>query len=447
MSSCHHVIVACHHVIISSLFFNYIFNFLVSQSPDTPYVPFVPIDFSNIVPPSLYPSLPPFPFVSPFLSIPYIPTSSPDSFSSPLIMSDQSDEDLIESQISKKGTNISAEARKIAVEISDDDSDDNAQNGSMPPPHSTAAPPCSPTPPPDHLDEPSHASPPRRPSRPLDSYQRSVATTRSVTNPVDIMHFPPSISFTPTLSQRLNNIPPEPLPILYRVRPEVLGNAKSADLLVQKLRENPHPIALGDILESNANLITWSDGSKTLAIGDQQCEVIEDNVASKHLLFRRGDKIQTCEAHVNKVVRVQPSSTNDARAKQTMNTAIERAANRRGGGGRTMLRCMDDSAEKQETQARVENHRRERERARLEARQRQAKERYAKPNRGLSAEVLESNDEDSGDDRGRRASEQADRLMRVKRPQASSRNAEISVKRRKVGARRVVGSDDESESE
>lgn len=280
---------------------------------------------------------------------------------------------------------------------------------------------------------------------PEKCYERVAGTHGALSHNADMMYFPPNISCSMAITDKLDKLPKEQNPILYRLKPQVRGSKSVISTALDVIRKNPDPVSWADYFESNANLITWSDGSKTIAIGSQQFLLIEDALASKHFLFRRGDKIQTCESAINKVVRVQPSSTGDADVKLAMANAMKKAAGVRR-TNRTMMRCMNDDGEQEEEKAKQESQRRERERARLEAKRRRARERHVRPNRRLTVEALESNDEDSGEDHVRRLEERvgASRLMRAKREAAPSRPA-ISVKRRKVGRRKLVGSDDDDD--
>ncbi|CDF37866.1 unnamed protein product [Chondrus crispus] len=260
-----------------------------------------------------------------------------------------------------------------------------------------------------------------------------------------MLHFPPNITLIPAVTTKLNSLPQEQNPILYRLPSGVQGDRSAHATVLQLVKENKNdPLALSQVLESNARVITWSDGSKTLSIGAQQFLMIADTVASRHFILRKGTDVHTCESRVKNVMRVQPSSTSDATAKVAMARAAMRAASKRP-EGRTMLRCMDDTGEQQEAQAKVENNRRQRERAKIEAKRRQARERHMRPRRPLTVASLErESDDDSGEDQARRMAERldAERLMRAKRA-PPPRTMDVSAKRRKAGGRRVLGSDDD----
>lgn len=265
---------------------------------------------------------------------------------------------------------------------------------------------------------------------------------------MDLLHFPPNISLRPAITTNLKQVPQEQDPILFRLKPGTKKTKTAVDTLVDHLREHTDdPLSLPSLLESNANLITWSDGSRTLAIGQTQFLLIDDTPASKHLTFRaQSERLYTCDAGVRKVVRVQPSSTSDARTKLAMATARMRATSKQR-EGRTMLRCMDDRGEQQEMKAKMENMRKERERARLEAKRRQARERHVRPARALTVDQLES-DYESEEDHVKKMEERmdAERLIKAKRA-AAPRMREMPVKRRKAGGRRVVAADDDESDE
>lgn len=367
-------------------------------------------------------------------------------------MSDISDEDDFAPRPRPRTGEGSTAARKIAA-LSDDESDDDVRRFSSSnlrshggSPSRSPSPVASPDP--YRRREPSPVR--SLPSRPTDCYQRTVSSKITAPKKVDVLHLPPNVTFSPALTTTLDDVPVEQNPILYRLRPSVTVSPDETpvDALLRELKRTDYnPLAYNEFLESNANFVEWSDGSKTLSIGTQQFLLIDDGHASQHFLFQRGDKIQTFDAHVGKVTRVQPSSTGDAHAKLVMSKAMERSRNRRG-VSKTILRTMDAGAENKERQARIESQKRERERAKMEAKKRQARERYSRPTRPLSVNALESDDEDSGEDGMRRMEERVDatRLMRAKRPAPQpSRMAEISVKRRKAGGRRVLGEEDDDD--
>lgn len=381
-------------------------------------------------------------------------------------MSDRSDDDLVERRVRKASDEAAAAARRI-TSLSDDESDDGqprlpvARRYSPPSDDATGSPHDS-THPRDReedgaKDDDNPAESPSEEDRdvsppPVDSYDREADAQAEVPQTADILHFPPDISFSMAATTSFDDVPPEQNPILYRLKSDIANpDSKTAvKKLARAIKSNPDPFSMSELVESNANIITWSDGSQTLAIGEQQFLLIKDKLASNHYLFRRGNKIQTLDSEVASVMRAQPASTEAAGAKLAMVTAAMKASAHRP-KVRTMLRCMNDGGEQEEERAKLESARRERERARIQAKRRQARERHIRPvsNRGLTVDVLESNDEDSGDDNMRRLEERVgeSRLMRAKRAPPPVRQG-ISVKRRKVGAgRRVVASDDDDDGD
>lgn len=379
-------------------------------------------------------------------------------------MSDQSDDDIPETFSTGPRRTSSAAARSISA-LSDDESDDGVppvRSSTLQPESPLRDSPQSPARSPESPAESPKAEPAlelevkrRRDTsaRPLDCYQRTVTANKSEPTDVDVMYFPPSVPFPSAITTTIEgDVPPEQCPILYRLRQDaVVEDEKTADTLIRRLRECDYdPLRYSEFLESNARLITWSDGSRSLSIGMHTFLLLDDNLGSQHFVFRRGEKVQTFEAPVSSVARVQPSSTTDGRAKLVMAKAVERAASMRT-TSRTMLRAMEDDSEKQERQARIDSQRRERERLRQEARKRQMKERQSRSNRQLSVEFVESNDEDSGDEGARRIAERHDasRLMRAKHsmPSHSGGAGDINVKRRKLSGRRVLQNDEETEDD
>lgn len=367
-------------------------------------------------------------------------------------MSEESSDGSLEIRRAPRTGAAAAAVERIST-MSDDESDDDANRKHSQPISNTAPSTPSDT---DLLQRTSHDDIdaeiplPEREATPVDSHVRSAGMQGARAESLDMFHFPPTISFPTALTTSIASIPVEQNPILYRVKPGMQANNKSAvEILMDAYKKDSDIMNLKRYLQSNANLITWSDGSKTIAIGSQQFLLIEDAMASKHYVFRKGDKVQTYEAKVKSVARVQPSSTRDARTKFALaNAAANKAVSKRP-PSRTMLRCMDDDAEQQEAQAKIESHRKERERARLEAKRRQARERHARPSRPLTVETLESDedDEDAVRQNAERA-EASERLMKAKRPPSTSRSSAFPVKRRKAGGRRVVDiNDDDSESD
>lgn len=369
-------------------------------------------------------------------------------------MSDMSDDDDFSSRARARTSEGSSAARKIAA-LSDDESDDDVRRlsssnvrtrGESPSGSGSGSAGGS-------ADEYERGESPSRrvaASRPTDCYNRTVRSKIAAPKRVDVVHLPPNVTFPPALTTTLEDVPVEQNPILYRLRPSVrISPGESpVDVLLRELKRVDYdPLSYGEFLESNANFVTWSDGSRTLSIGNQQFLLVDDGHACQQFVFQRGDKIQTFDSYVGKVTRVQPSSTGDAHAKLVMSKAMERSRNKRG-VSKTILRTMDAGAENKERQARIESQKRERERAKMEAKKRQVRERYSRPSRPLSVNALESGDEDSGEDVVRRMEERVDasRLMRAKRPvPQESRMADISVKRRKAGGRRVLGDDDDDD--
>lgn len=329
-------------------------------------------------------------------------------------------------------------------------SDDEFESDQAQPPMRVLTPPRTPSPNPRDSREnsPFQELPVQRepsPPREVPSFYRTVGTDGARYEPINVLHFPPNITLIPAVTTNLDRLPQEQNPILYRLRSDSRSDRAAHATVLEFANERKNdPLALTQMMESNARVITWSDGSKTLSIGDQQFLMIADTIASRHFVLRKGTDVHTCDARVKNVMRVQPSTTSDATAKVAMARAAMRAASRRP-EGRTMLRCMDDSGEQQEAQAKVENNRRQRERARLEAKRRQVRERQMRPRRPLTVDSLErESDDDSGEDQSRRMAERldAERLMRAKRA-PPPRTMDVSVKRRKAGGRRVLGSDDE----
>lgn len=306
----------------------------------------------------------------------------------------------------------------------------------------------------------------RERSRPLDSYRRDVLINADNPSEADVVFLPSSVPFPSGIFTKIDGeIAQSHNPILYRLLPSAFpkGTSKedmedketAARVLTDHLKRcNYDPLRYHEFLESNAKLVIWDDGSKSLCIGKNAFEFAEDNIASKHVVFRRGDKVQNLHASVNSVARVQHSTSALAgQAQLVMARAAERAAKNRS-AARTMLRAND--AEKSEKQARLDRERRERERERVkaEARRRNLRDKQTRPNRPLTVGGLESDlhaDDDYDRDRYRSSRRDdysssryddrhdASRLMR-------GRTGELSVKRRKISGSRHIA-DDEEDSE
>lgn len=265
----------------------------------------------------------------------------------------------------------------------------------------------------------------------------------------DVVHFPPNIMVKNSVTTALHDTPAAQFPIMYRLKPGVRkGKATAAETLMELVEKHGgDPLKMADYLQSNANLIKWSDGSQTLSIGSTQFLMIEDTITSNFEVHHIADD-KTCyyASKVNKVARVQPSSTgNPKRRMAGASSAIKEAS--RISQGRVMLRCMDDRVEQAEAVAKEESLRKERERIKLEAKRRQVRERNVRATRPLTVDHLES-DYESDEDHVRKMEERfdAERLMRAKRA-APTHHREVPVKRRKAGGRRVVGGDDDDSDE
>lgn len=364
-------------------------------------------------------------------------------------MSDQSDDDLTPRV--RPTSDAALAAAKSIADISDDESEEERNP--------------RPERPPTPMDEEPHLDEPREdvkkeikmsPSLPesdeettpriMQSYEREAVSYEEQPRSLDIIFLPSSFSFPMAITTKVGEWPESQSPILYRLKPETHIEKSEVETLMAHIKNNPQIVALSDILESNANLITWSDGSKTLAIGKEQFRMIDDPMASKQFLFRRADDMQSFQGQINSVARVQPSAGGKT---GKLAAVIERALKAKP-AARTMLRCLEHGGEKEEEKAKQQSQRLLKDRNRLQAKRakERARTRQHRPNPRLSARALESNDDDSGDEHVRQMEEHydANRLLRAKRAAPPGR-AGVSVKRQKAGGRRVLSYDDDDDDD
>jgi hypothetical protein len=254
----------------------------------------------------------------------------------------------------------------------------------------------------------------------------------------------------------------DPLPqdaltsVMYRLRKGV--TRERVDLAVA---DHGPLAAMPLVAESNARLVTWSDGSRTLMVGDEHFSVTEDKQTPPSLyVFRKGTDVQAYHGQVAKYVRVQPSMVSKKRnaALLSLMPMSGPAAKTK---GRTMLRKLDGGAEHEEKAAAKEAARRSREQSRMAGKRRRISERAVRPEARLTRNALEDDDDDDDDDdeedvhaardRDRRRweeeralrkrDEEREAKLRESKRAAAAEERFNAVRRRKLGSRRVIDSD------
>jgi hypothetical protein len=203
-----------------------------------------------------------------------------------------------------------------------------------------------------------------------------------------------------------------------------------------------------EIAESNARLVTWSDGSRTLMIGDEHYAVTRDRIAPTSLyVFRKFKELHAYYGKVGEVHSVQPSTVNRKRGLLGLNASLANSAKK----VRKMERIFDGGAEKEEKAALASYHSRQREEARLQSKRRRLAEKQVRPERRMTRADLDSEDdedEDFGNEREerRKETEREDRLREMQRGRAASERIS-APQRRKIAGRRVLGMDDEDDED
>lgn len=283
-----------------------------------------------------------------------------------------------------------------------------------------------------------------------DAAYRRASKSGAHKNPVDLFHFPSNISLRPKVSTTLEDVPEELNPILYRLKPGTRGDRSTREVMFDVMKKcRSDPSSLLKYLESNAHVITWSDGSKTLSVGSEEFSMIMDYEASSHFVFRKGDDIQTCETAVRSTYRVQPFSTSAARERVASASAAALAASSGDTGkqgGRTLMQ-MDPETERLAAVDRKKESRRVQQKNRLEEKRRreQAKSRRhtmstARSNQKICMKASEL-DNKTDDEHTRRIVEKNRKSKRLVREVSPDK---VYRKRRKAGRRRVLRVEDEN---
>lgn len=272
------------------------------------------------------------------------------------------------------------------------------------------------------------------------AYRRTIVELPTRKEPVSLVHMPPTIDvpLLPTDPTRDDLQGDCPYSILYRLRSDVRGSD-----VERAVSEYGAARAMRHVAESNTRLLTWSDGSRTLMVGDEHFAVTDDKVVPPSMyIFRKGNEVQSYHAKVGHVAVVQPSTVSRKRAALSVGPTAGLAQKK----GRVMLREMDGGAEREEQAALSTYHARMREQARLDAKRRKMAEKQIRPEQKLSRAGLES-DEESDDEamleNHRRLEEEREARLRASKRAAAERHE--ALQRRKLGARRVLsdGEDDD----
>jgi hypothetical protein len=309
------------------------------------------------------------------------------------------------------------------------------------------------------------------------AHHRTVVMQPRADGPVTLLKMPPTIDVPLAPCDPAKDELPvgAGLPLMYRLKPRVTRADVERAVDTYGLAR-----ALPLIAESNARLVTWSDGSRTLMIGDEHFAVAADRIAPTSLyIFRKGTDMQSYHGKVGDIFSVQPSTVNRKRRDSLMALGLGpgvgaggRAGGIVGGGGigpgvkavRTMGRMYDGGAEKEEKEAVASFQSKQREAARLQSKRRRLAERQVRPERRMTKADLESDDGDHlGDDddddynhvKGRetiredrrREMEREARLRELQRGPAKVPDRVAAPQRRKIGARRVLGMDDDDDDD
>lgn len=265
----------------------------------------------------------------------------------------------------------------------------------------------------------------------LDAHVRRVVKRKQTTATVDLLHFPPTLEMNMVLATDADIPENQAYPMAFRAARGAPSDVPRA--LMQALRRGP--LSVCDVLESNARLVEWSDGSRTVMVGDEHYEVVGDKLVSDFYLFRKGEDVQTFEASVESVGRLQPCNLGGMSA-QIANSQTPGSGRKE---VRTIMRTMKEGGEQEEKLAKEEADRKERDRARRESKRRASMGSQPRT-QGIASPVFESEPEPSEDETERIAEEQR-RLSKRRRTE------QFQFKTRKAGGRRVVDSDEDSDDD
>lgn len=266
---------------------------------------------------------------------------------------------------------------------------------------------------------------------PIDAHERSVVRRKPSAKKVDILHFPPTLPVERVIAGKSTAAPTGAIPVSFRPAKKVRGSASAA--LFRAVQRGVHSIT--DVLESNTNLVTWPDGTRTLVVGDEQYTIVSDALVSDFYILRKGAGVQTFAAGVGSVGRVQPCSMGGVRAQIARSGA---PSGRK--PGRKVLRTLEDTGEHDEKIKREQAAKRERERASAEARKRRAMP-SSQSSRGRMQEEEEEDDEEPSEEDI--SEEEADRIAE----RMPRRRAEASLAHRKAGGGRVIQESDLDDSD
>ncbi len=264
----------------------------------------------------------------------------------------------------------------------------------------------------------------------IDAHERRVLSMKPEIDTVELLHFPAVLQMEENVAKDRMVPEGETYPISFRPKRGV--NERAIRSAMQR-----GPMGLADLLESNARLVEWSDGSHTIMVGDEHYTMITDKLASDYFLFRKGEDVQTVEAEVSKVGRLQLFGGGGmASLKKSVSTSGMKASNGKLQQRRVLL-TMKEGGEQEEKLAREEAERKERDRARMENKRRASMASHRR------SEVPSPRYEESEEDE-----EEAERYAEEKERQIKrQRLNDWSFKTKKAGRRKIVGDSDDEEEE
>lgn len=258
----------------------------------------------------------------------------------------------------------------------------------------------------------------------IDAHEREVAQAPPREDTVDLLHFPPGLEVNSQVANESSHKQAQMFPISFR--PQRRGDARTLASTLQR-----GPLVLADVLESNARLVEWSDGSKTVMVGEEHFDIISDRLATDYYLFRKGADVQTVDAAVGAVGRLQPYNLGGLMGRVSVTPLSAKSE------GRKVMLTMKDGGEQEEKLAKEEAERKERDRARRENKRRQTMASQPRPRERPSPRY--ESEEDMSDDEADRFAEEQER--RIKRQRMSDWGT------KKAGRRKIVGDSDEEESD
>lgn len=286
---------------------------------------------------------------------------------------------------------------------------------------------------------------------------------------VEIIAFPSTIDVLPGV---VTDDTKEPLgsdSVLFRLKSGVHKQEPALNEMRRLIEQHgSNPSKLSQFLESNGRIVTWSDGSRTIDIGESQFVVAKSILDEERpVMIPKGDGEQNVHERVRRSSRVFPTSTTfgiDLMNFATKHKRKKRLGREKSAAPKSEVRLISfDEQLRVEKEAahiskeiRAQNALRRDERQLLAVRNRRLSQKTVQRNMDQSSRISKakakiSNGLESSDDEGKqlervlRRRKEAEQLGHGKRLIHSIRPSTPAPKRKKVGKRHIV--EDESSEE